>query len=174
VNVGLTLAAMMSFLVSRYVCRDLVTARLGAWLERLNVALEREGAGYLFAGRIVHIPFCVTNYMMGPTRIRTSSFWWATQLGLLPGNIIFVYAGAQAPSIEEIAEHGFSSLVSPGLIVALVAMTVVPLLLRSMVRRIVVRKRFRHTELAIAGERPSDQATKRQRGRHGGLRPPDY
>jgi uncharacterized membrane protein YdjX (TVP38/TMEM64 family) len=143
VNVGLTAAALLSFAISRYGLHDLVASRCGPRLARANDALEREGAGYLFVARVLHVPFCITNYVMGATRIRLGGFWWATQLGILPGNILYVYAGSQAPSLQELEEHGLLSLVSPGLIIAFVAISILPLLLRPLARRLTTRVRDR-------------------------------
>jgi uncharacterized membrane protein YdjX (TVP38/TMEM64 family) len=143
VNLGLTVTALLSFLVSRYIFRDLNASRLGPRLARANAALERQGGSYLFAARVLHAPFTVTNYLMGATRIHLYSFWWATQLGLLPGNIVFVYAGSQAPTLEELAEQGVMSLLSPGLIAAFVALSVLPLASRYLVRRVLARVRHR-------------------------------
>ncbi|MCP3904642.1 MAG: TVP38/TMEM64 family protein [Planctomycetes bacterium] len=139
VNVGLTLAALMSFGISRYLCHDFVAARCGARLARFNAALEREGANYLFAARVLHSPFWVTNYVMGATRIRLRSFWWATQLGILPGNFVFVYAGSQVPTLQQLDEQGLAPLLSPGLLVAFVAASVGPLLVPAVVRRVRAR-----------------------------------
>lgn len=136
VNVGLTVAAILSFLVSRYVFRDAVRRLAGERLQRLNATIERKGAGYLFVARVLHAPFSVTSYLMGATPIRLVGFWWATQLGLLPGNVVFVYAGWQAPTLQQISEEGVLSLLSPGLIAAFVALSVAPLIIRLIVRRV--------------------------------------
>jgi uncharacterized membrane protein YdjX (TVP38/TMEM64 family) len=144
VNIGLTIAALVTFSASRYFFHDFVASRYGRRLARVNDALEREGVTYLFAARVLHTPFSLTNYVMGVTRIRPRSFWWATQLGILPGNILFVYAGCQVPTLEELAEQGYLSLLSPGLIVAFVALSVLPLLLRPLMRRLEAFAERRH------------------------------
>ena len=129
VNLGLTVAAMLLFLTSRHLLRELITSRLGPRLERADRAIAIQGPRWLFMGRILHAPFWVTSQLMGATRISTGGFWWATQLGILPGNLVFVYAGAEAPTLAELAEHGAWSLLSPGLLAAFAAVTVVPLFL---------------------------------------------
>jgi uncharacterized membrane protein YdjX (TVP38/TMEM64 family) len=144
VNVGLTLAALVSFWFIRYAVRDLVASRFGPRLARVNKALEHDGPGYLFVARVLHTPFSITNYVMGATRIPSRGFWWSTQLGILPGNLIYVYAGAQAPTLEQIAEHGLSALLSPGLIAAFIAVSVLPLIIRSQVRRMMAFVRRHH------------------------------
>jgi len=127
VNVGLTVAATISFLVVRHGLRDLVADRYRGRLARIDAAMTREGPRWLFLARILHAPYWITNHVMGATRIGLRDFCLATQLGLLPGNVVFVLAGAGAPTLSELAREGAGSLLSPGLIVGLVAVTVLPL-----------------------------------------------
>jgi len=141
VNLGLTAAAILSFWLTRYIFRDAVAARFGPRLTRANDAIDRDGANYLFIARVLHTPFCLTNYLMGATRIRLRGFWWATQLGVLPANLVYVYAGAQAPSLLELETHGLRSLLSPGLIVAFIAVSLGPVLIHRLVRRWLARHR---------------------------------
>jgi uncharacterized membrane protein YdjX (TVP38/TMEM64 family) len=129
VNLGLTVAAMLSFFACRYLLRDLIAARFGPRLARADAALAREGPRWLFFARTLHTPFWVTNNIMGATRISARGFWLSTQLGILPANIVFVYAGAAAPTLAELAEDGPWSLFTPEIGVALVAVTLLPLLL---------------------------------------------
>lgn len=135
VNVALTIAAMLTFWLSRYVFREAVLSRSGASLLRIDEAISREGAFYLFSLRVLHSPYSVTNYVMGATSISSFGFWWSTQLGLLPGNIIFIYAGTQIPSIQKISEEGLTSFITPGIIAAFVALSVLPLVMRWAVRK---------------------------------------
>jgi len=136
VNFGLTIAAIVMFLISRYLLRDGLRSRLGAYLVRLDSALERDGAFYLFALRMMHAPYTFLNYALGATGLQTRSFWWATQLGMLPGNALLVYAGTRIPTLQEAAEEGLSSVASPQLIVAFVLVGLFPLAARWAMRRL--------------------------------------
>lgn len=130
VNVGLTLVAILTFLASRYLFRDAVQSRFGYHIQRIDDAIHRDGDSYLFMLRVLHSPYTVTNYAFGATSMRTGGFWWATQLGLLPGNIIFVYAGTQVPSLRQLADEGAASVFSWQLIGALVLLSAVTVLIR--------------------------------------------
>ncbi len=127
VNVGLTMAAAISFLAVRHGLRDLVVRRFPERLARMDAAIAREGPRWLFLARILHVPYWITNHVLGATRLRLRDFWLATQLGLLPGNVVFVLAGAGAPTLSELARQGPGSLLSPGLLAGLVAATLLPL-----------------------------------------------
>lgn len=112
VNFALTLAALIGFLISRYLLRDAVAGRYPARVERGNRAIEKNGALCVLLLRVVPVSFSLTNYVLGATKVKTKTYWWATQLGLLPGNFIFVNAGAQLPSLNEVVTRGWSVLLT--------------------------------------------------------------
>lgn len=140
VNFGLTTAAVLTFFVSRYLIRDAVQSRFGYYLFRVNKALEGDGAYYLFALRMMHAPFSVTNYAMGATNMPARPFWWSTQLGMLPGNVVFVYAGTQIPTLEEAYKAGLASIFSVQLVAIFVLVAVFPFAARWAIRLIWKRK----------------------------------
>lgn len=135
-NFGLTIAAIVMFLVSRYVLHETLRSRFGEHMVRLDKAIETDGAYYLFALRMMHAPYTFLSYAMGTTSLKTRSFWWATQVGLLPGNVLFIYAGTQLPTLQEVSDQGLTSIASPQLIVAFVLVGVLPLVVRWVVRHI--------------------------------------
>ncbi len=135
VNCGLTVAAIATFLASRYLLRDVVEARFGYHLQRIDNAVQRDGGCYLFMLRVIHCPYSVTNYMCGATSMRLRSFWWASQLGMLPGNIVFVYAGAQLPSLQQLADEGAAGVISWQLFAALIVLSVLPICARYLAGR---------------------------------------
>ena len=111
VSFASTAGATLAFWLSRYLLRDVVRHRFGERLARINASLERDGAFYLFTLRLVPvIPFFVINAVMGLTPIRTRTFWWVSQLGILPVNLVWVYVGAAAPSLRVLDEQGLSGL----------------------------------------------------------------
>src|SRR5688572_13386278 len=96
VSFASTIGATLAFLVSRFLLRDWVQAKFGEKLKPINDGVAREGAFYLFALRLVPaFPFFVINLVMGLTPIRTWTFYWVSQLGMLAGTIVYVYAGTQ-------------------------------------------------------------------------------
>jgi uncharacterized membrane protein YdjX (TVP38/TMEM64 family) len=135
VSFASTTGATLAFLLSRYLFREALVARFGSRLEAFNAALAREGAWYLFTLRLIVVaPFWVVNLVMGLTPIRVRTFWWVSQLGMLPGTIVFVWAGSSIPTLREIAEQGVGSVFKPQLIAAFVALGVFPLVVKYVVR----------------------------------------
>ncbi len=132
VNVALTAAALISFFAIRYIFQEAVHRKLGPVIGRVDEALRRDGPSYLVTLRLVHAPYTLTNYVAGATAVRSRTFWWTTQLGLLPGNVVFVLAGAQLPSLQQLARDGPWTLVNLPLLVALSLIALIPIAVRWM------------------------------------------
>jgi len=135
VTVGLTLAGMVIFSLSRYLFRDSIERRYAAFISLMNQHIEREGAFYLLTLRMAHAPYSIVNPVSGATRVRLWTFCWTTVVGLLPANAIWVYAGERLPSLQELANNGPGSLIDAPLITALVSCALLPPVVRWLVRR---------------------------------------
>jgi uncharacterized membrane protein YdjX (TVP38/TMEM64 family) len=135
VNLGLTIAAVVSFLVVRYVFQAAVHRRFGKMIAQIDEALAREGAFYLLTARLLHLPYTLTNYAAAATTVPPHTFWWTTQLGMLPGNVVFVLAGAQMPTLKVLAQQGPWSLINVPLLLSLSLAAFVPMGIRSAVRK---------------------------------------
>ena len=119
VSFASAIGATLAFLASRLLLRDWVQSqvRRPPW-RSINAGIEKEGAFYLFALRLVPLfPFFVVNLLMGLTKIRTWTFYWVSQLGMLAGTIVYVYAGTELGEFE----------VSAGLVIAFVLLGIFPL-----------------------------------------------
>ncbi|GIL06704.1 MAG: pyridine nucleotide-disulfide oxidoreductase [Betaproteobacteria bacterium] len=119
VSFASSIGATLAFLAARFLLRDWVQGRFGDRLKPLNEGIAKEGAFYLFALRLVPIfPFWLINLAMALTPIRARTFYWVSQLGMLAGTIVYVYAGTQLGQFR----------VSAGLIVAFVLLGIFPLI----------------------------------------------
>ncbi|MFN9718551.1 MAG: TVP38/TMEM64 family protein [Planctomycetota bacterium] len=144
VSVGSTLGATCAFLTSRWLLRDAVRIRFREPLREIEAALERDGAFYLFLLRLIPIiPFCVINIVMGLTPIRLRTFWWVSQLGMLPGSVLFVAAGASVPTLRILFDQGITGILTLKVLTVFSILGMMPLLARSMyvARRAVRRSR---------------------------------
>ncbi|HVW01562.1 MAG TPA: TVP38/TMEM64 family protein [Planctomycetaceae bacterium] len=131
VSFASTAGATLAFLLSRYLFRDWVARRFGNRLQSFDEAWRRDGAFYLFSLRLIPaVPFFAVNLLMGLTTIRTRTFWWVSQLGMLPATCAYVYAGSQVPSLRELAERGAAGLIKPGLLIAIALLGLLPVVLR--------------------------------------------
>jgi pyruvate/2-oxoglutarate dehydrogenase complex dihydrolipoamide dehydrogenase (E3) component/uncharacterized membrane protein YdjX (TVP38/TMEM64 family) len=136
VSFASAIGATLAFLASRFLFRDAIQRKFGDKLAAINRGVEKEGAFYLFALRLVPaFPFFVINLVMGLTPIATRTFYWVSQLGMLAGTIVYVNAGTQIARIESL-----SGLVSPGLIGSFVLLGVFPLIAKKLVDWLKARK----------------------------------
>ncbi|MFM2093024.1 MAG: family inner membrane protein YdjZ [Planctomycetota bacterium] len=135
VSFASTLGACLSFLASRYLIADWVRARFPRFVTPLVEAIERDGALYLFTLRLVpYVPFFVINLVMGLTGMRLRTFWLVSQLGMLPGTIVYLLAGSSVASLAELARLGPQSLLTPRLIVALTLLGLFPFVVKQLAR----------------------------------------
>jgi uncharacterized membrane protein YdjX (TVP38/TMEM64 family) len=136
VSFASTLGASLAMLSSRFVLRDWVQGRFGRRLDSIDAGIEREGAFYLFALRLVPIfPFFLINLAMGLTRLPLRTFWWVSQVGMLPGTLVYVNAGRELGQLETLG-----GILSPGLLGAFVLLGLFPLLARKLLELIKARR----------------------------------
>lgn len=137
VSFASTTGATLAFLISRFLLRDSIQKKFGDRLTTFNQALEREGAFYLFMLRLIPaVPFFVINVVMGLTPLPTRTYWWVSEVGMLPGTAVYVYAGSSVPNLKTLAEQGPGGILSPQLLLAFVLLGTVPLIIKRIVGRL--------------------------------------
>ena len=136
ISFAASIGATLAFLSSRFLFRDAIQAKFGDKLAAINRGVEKEGAFYLFALRLVPaFPFFVINLVMGLTPMKTRTFYWVSQLGMLAGTIVYVNAGTQIAQIDSLA-----GLASPALIGSFVLLGLFPLIAKKIVDAVKARK----------------------------------
>ena len=124
-----SLGATLAMLASRYVLRDSVQQRFGAQLSGLNQGLAKDGAFYLFSLRLIPlVPFFVLNLLMGLTSIKTRTYYWVSQLGMLAATFVYVNAGTQLARIDSLKD-----VASPGLLLSFAALGLFPLIAKKVI-----------------------------------------
>ncbi len=137
VSFASTAGATVAFLLSRYLFRAAIEDRFGARLSAFDDNLRREGAYYLFTLRLIPmVPFFVINVVLGLTPIRVWTFWWVSQLGMLPGTLLYVFTGASVPDLKTLAAQGVTGILSPSMLIALALLGLFPLVVRKVVHAI--------------------------------------
>ena len=135
VSFASTIGATLAFLASRFLLRDWVQGKFGDKLKSINDGVAREGAFYLFALRLVPVfPFFVINLVMGLTPIRTWTYYWVSQLGMLAGTAVYVYAGTQLGAFK----------IGAGLIGAFVLLGLFPLIAKKVLDALKARKVYKN------------------------------
>ena len=142
VSFASTVGATLAFLVARFVLKDSVQAKFGDRLAAINQGVEREGAFYLFTLRLVPVvPFFLINLLMGLTPIKTRTFYWVSQLGMLPGTLVYVNAGTQLGQLDSLA-----GILSPGIIFSFVLLGIFPILAKKLLDQIKKRRVYQGYE----------------------------
>lgn len=136
VSFASTIGATLAFLSARFLLRDWVTARFGDKLATFQSGMAKEGAFYLLSLRLIPIfPFFLVNLLMGLTPIRVSTYYWVSQLGMLPGTFVYVLAGSE---LGQLTSTG--NILSPGLMVALTLLGLMPWLVKKLTTHLAQRR----------------------------------
>ncbi|MBT4289571.1 MAG: dihydrolipoyl dehydrogenase [Deltaproteobacteria bacterium] len=100
-----TIGATLAFLASRFLFRDYVQNKFGHQLKTINDGIEKEGSFYLFTLRLIPIiPFFLINLLMGLTPFKTLKYYLVSQIGMLAGTIVYVFAGTQLATIKTLGD----------------------------------------------------------------------
>lgn len=129
VSFASTIGATLACIVSRFLLRDWVQEKVGGKLKVINEGVEKEGTLYLFTMRLIPaFPFWLVNLAMGLTRIPLTTFYWVSQLGMLPATMVFVFAGRELGQVKSL-----SGILSPGLIIAFVILGIFPIVVKKII-----------------------------------------
>ncbi|MCK5698016.1 MAG: FAD-dependent oxidoreductase [Gammaproteobacteria bacterium] len=139
VSFASTIGATLAFLASRFFFRDTVQQHFGHFLKDINQGIEKEGTFYLFTLRLVPIfPFFMINLLMGLSSIKTHTFYWVSQLGMLFGTAIYVNAGTQLAQLDSA-----SSIVSLPLLISLTLLGIFPFITKKIIHIIQQNKVYK-------------------------------
>jgi len=134
-----SIGALLAFLVSRYLLRDVLQRKFKSSFQAINQGIERDGVFYLLTLRLVPLfPFWLINLLMGLTQLRAIRFYTVSQIGMLPGTAVFVNAGTQLALINSLGD-----VLSPALIGSLVLLGLFPLVAKLVVNFLKARKVYR-------------------------------
>ena len=136
VSFASSIGATLAFLASRFVLKDSVQAKFGDKLRAINAGIQKDGAFYLFTLRLVPaFPFFVINLVMGLTPIKTRTFYWVSQLGMLAGTLVYVNAGTEIAKIDRL-----SGILSPTLLASFTLLGLFPLIAKKILELVKARK----------------------------------
>jgi len=128
VSFASTIGATLACLVSRFLLRDWIQNKFGDKIAKVNEGIEKEGAFYLFSLRLIPVfPFWMINLVMGLTKMPLPKFYWVSQIGMLPGTMVFVNAGKELAKIQSI-----KGIFSPGLIISFALIGIFPVVIKKL------------------------------------------
>jgi uncharacterized membrane protein YdjX (TVP38/TMEM64 family) len=129
VSFASTIGATLACLVSRFLLRDWIQNKFGDKIVKVNEGVAKEGAFYLFTLRLIPaFPFWLINLAMGLTTMSLFKFYWVSQIGMLPGTMVFVNAGKELAKIESV-----KGIFSPGLIISFALIGIFPIAVKKLI-----------------------------------------
>lgn len=129
VNAGATIGATGAFLAARYFIGGVVQEKYSGNLENFNKEIKANGANYLLTLRFIPvIPFFLINILAGMTRINIWTFVWTTSAGIIPGSIVYAYAGNNLGALKSASGILSWPIISALLLLAL--FSIVPVFLK--------------------------------------------
>ncbi|WP_462324109.1 TVP38/TMEM64 family protein [Desulfoplanes sp.] len=135
VSFASTMGATIACSVARYLFRGPIKTRFSKTFAKIDQGIAREGAFYLFTLRLIPVfPFFAINLLMGLTRLPLLRFYWVSQVGMLPGTLVYINAGKELGKLESL-----QGILSPSLIGAFVILGLFPLATKKTIA--VVRKK---------------------------------
>lgn len=140
VSFASAMGATLACLTSRYLLRDWVATHFRKQLSTVDEGIQRDGVFYLLTLRLLPVfPFFMVNLLMGLTRMKIRTYYWASQLGMLAGTIVYVNAGTQLGQIDRLQD-----VLSFGLITSFALLGIFPLIARKVLDMYRFRKLYRH------------------------------
>jgi len=129
VSFASTIGATLACFVSRFLLRDWVQSKFSDKIAKVNEGIEKEGAFYLFTLRLIPLfPFWMINLVMGLTKMPLLKFYWVSQIGMLPGTMVYVNAGKELAKIESV-----KGIFSPSLIISFALIGIFPIAVKKLV-----------------------------------------
>jgi uncharacterized membrane protein YdjX (TVP38/TMEM64 family) len=129
VSFASTMGATLACFFSRLLLRDWVQNKIGYRIKKVNEGIEKEGAFYLFTLRLIPLfPFWMINLAMGLTKMPLKRYYWVSQIGMLPGTMVYVNAGKELGKIDSPA-----GILSPSLLISFALIGIFPIVVKKLV-----------------------------------------
>lgn len=136
VSFASSIGATLAMLIARFLLQDWVQSRFATQMKTINSGIYKDGGFYLFTLRLVPVvPFFVINLGMGLTPLRAVTFYWVSQLGMLPGTLVYVNAGSELGKITSLGD-----ILSAPLIGSFVLLGIFPLLVKKILAYIETKR----------------------------------
>lgn len=157
VSLGSTIGATAAFFVGRYLARDWVGNQVAGnrRFSAIDEAIGREGWKIVFLLRLSPlIPFSLSNYFYGVTKVRPLPYVLVSWSGMLPGTVMYVYIGSLLGELAQIGTASARStgewiLYGVGLLATVVASVVAARVARNAIQRSVDDRALRDASMEL-------------------------
>lgn len=130
VVIGATVGATAVFLIARTALGDSLHRRAGPWLSKMEAGFQENALSYLLTLRLIPVfPFFVVNLVPAFLGVGLGTYVLGTAVGIIPGALVFTYAGAGLGSVLDAgAEFSVGSVLTPEILLALTGLGLLSLL----------------------------------------------
>ena len=129
VVVAATLGATALFLIARSALGDLLRAKAGPFVRKMEAGFQENALSYLLVLRLVPaFPFWVVNLVPALLGVKLSTYVLGTAIGIIPGTFVFATFGAGLGSVfDQGGEVSLKAILTPEIIAGLVGLAVLAL-----------------------------------------------
>lgn len=128
--IGATLGATALFIIAKTALGDVLRAKAGPWLQKMEAGFQENALSYLLVLRLVPLfPFFVVNLVPAFLGVSLVTYVLGTFFGIIPGVVVFASVGAGLGSIFDAGE-AFSArdILTPQILMALIGLAVLALI----------------------------------------------
>jgi len=128
--VAATIGATILFIAAKTALGDLLRAKAGPFLQKMEAGFREDALSYLLVLRLIPLfPFFIVNLVPAFLGVSLRVFVIATFGGIIPGSFVYATVGAGLGSIFDAGgEFSASGILTPEIITALVGLAVLALL----------------------------------------------
>ena len=125
-----TLGATILFVIAKTSLGDLLRAKAGPWLKKMENGFKENALSYLLVLRLIPLfPFFVVNLVPAFLGVPLRTYVIGTLLGIVPGSFVFATVGAGLGSIFDKQEtFTATGILTPEIVTALVGLSLLSLL----------------------------------------------
>ena len=128
--ISATLGATALFIIAKTAIGDVLRAKAGPWLHKMEAGFRDNALSYLLVLRLIPLfPFFVVNLVPAFLGIRLSTYVLGTFVGIIPGALVYATVGAGLGSIFDAGgELSAKGILTPQILLALIGLAVLAML----------------------------------------------
>lgn len=125
-----TIGATILFLAAKTALGDVLRAKAGPFLQKMEAGFQENALSYLLVLRLIPLfPFFIVNLVPAFLGVSLKVFVIATFVGIIPGSFVYATVGAGLGSIFDSGEEfSAGSILTPEIVTALVGLAVLAML----------------------------------------------
>ena len=122
VSFSSSIGALLAFFASRYLLRSFIMNKFFDQYQKIKINFSANQSAYLLSLRLAPVfPFFLINVIMGLLPIGWRRFYFVSQIGMLPGTIVYVNAGVKLSGLESVDQ-----IMTPSIIISLLLVALFP------------------------------------------------